>query len=85
MIQITSMGDAARVTFGRDEVADFKSRWPCNGLPDRAIYFEFARNGDLIDTNISRQADGGAQQALCDDAKVLWRAHQHMMVRRKSN
>jgi len=50
-----------------NEVDDFKSRWPCSGLPSRPIEFCFEKkNGDLVD--IKPDIDGSAAVALSEDA-----------------
>ena len=67
------------VTVTRAEVESFKDQWPCNGLPERAIWFQFdKRNGDLVDMRPSnleeRGADGGAVLALSQDAQAFGKA-----------
>lgn len=62
------------VTVSAREVEDFAERWPCSGLPFKAIWFQFdKRNGDLVDMRPSnweeRGADGAAVLALADDAQ----------------
>lgn len=59
--------------FNRGEVAKFKRLWPCSGLPNHQVWFEFAANGDLIDTNISDKSEFGAVAALISDARALLR------------
>ncbi len=62
------------VGFNRGDIAKFKSVWPCSGLPDRQVWFVFdSITADLVDTNISDKADGGAQNALVEDARTLLR------------
>lgn len=57
------------VTVSRDEVSEFKSRWPGSGLPDKSFWFQFdKRNDDLIDFSPT-DADGGDCAALMEDAK----------------
>ena len=49
------------------EVEQFKSKWPCSGIPSKAVSFTFdKRNGDLVDC--SSRADGPAMVALSQDA-----------------
>lgn len=61
-----------------EDVRQFKSQWPCNGMPTRPIWFQFdKRNGDLVDMVPSnweeRGADGGAMVALSQDAQAYGR------------
>jgi hypothetical protein len=66
-------GSLYTVSISRQEVEEFKDRWPCSGLPDRAISFQFdKRNGDLVDIFPYRYAhlfDGPAALALSQDAQ----------------
>jgi hypothetical protein len=57
------------------DVAAFKAKWPCNGMPQAPIWFQFdKRNGDLVDMQPSdwekRGADGLAMLALSQDAQA---------------
>lgn len=57
------------------DVANFKAQWPCNGMPDKPIWFQFdKRNGDLVDMKPSNWeeygADGSAMAALSQDAQT---------------
>jgi hypothetical protein len=55
------------------EVEDFKTRWPCSGLPSRSVRFQFSkRNGDLVDLHPST-LDGSAALALSQDAQAYSR------------
>lgn len=63
------------VQLSRDDVRNFKTQWPCNGMPTAPIWFQFdKRNGDLVDMKPSdwedRGADGSAMVALSEDAKT---------------
>ena len=54
----------------RDEVERFKSTWPCSGLPERALWFQFdKRNGDLVDMGGAGNYDGSDLLALSQDAQ----------------
>jgi hypothetical protein len=69
------------VQLNRDDVANFKAQWPCNGMPTAPIWFQFdKRNGDLVDMKPSnweeRGADGGAMVALSQDAQTYAKAKQ---------
>lgn len=49
----------------------FNSVWPCSELrTSRHYWFEFAENGDLIDTDVPESDDGSAAAALSDDCKA---------------
>lgn len=55
-----------RVTVSAMEVDEFKYRWPCSELPDKAIRFLFDKNGNLLDVNTSVEC--GSVAALAADA-----------------
>jgi hypothetical protein len=68
------------ITIERSAIDQFKSIWPCHNIPDSAdlIVAAFAPNGDLMDYEISDDADkvildnevaGATLSALFDDAK----------------
>ena len=58
-----------KVIVSRGEVQEFNRTWPCSELQNnRAYWFEFDTNGDLIDTDVPEQDDGGAATALSQDA-----------------
>jgi hypothetical protein len=60
-----------RVCVSRDDVADFRSQWPCSGLPDKAMWFEFESNGDLVDVGPmdTSRFDGPDLLALSQNAQ----------------
>ena len=60
------------VSVSQAEVEAFKSNWPCSGLPDRHVTFQFdKRNGDLVDIWPNSDAwNGDAALALSQDAQV---------------
>ena len=59
-----------KVRIAREYVAHFNAQWPCSELrATRAYWFEFADNGDLIDTDVPEQDDGSAAAAMADDAR----------------
>ncbi len=60
------------VSVSAAEVENFKSTWPCSGLPGHAIWFQFdKRNGDLVDIKPdSNNFDGPALLALSNDAQA---------------
>jgi hypothetical protein len=57
-----------RVTFSRAELNRFAERWPCFGHPESSLIVEFS-NGDLVDIDGDERLDGGAVQAILEDAK----------------
>jgi hypothetical protein len=59
-----------KVRFSREEVARFRASWPGCNLRDRSYWFEFAANGDLIDTDVPEQDDGDAALALSYEAHI---------------
>jgi hypothetical protein len=59
-----------KVRFSREEVAKFNASWPCSPLRDRSYWFEFAANGDLIDTDVPEQDEGDAALALSYEAHI---------------
>lgn len=65
------LGSIVRVRVSARDVETFNSEWPCSGIPERAISFDFERkNGDLVDIYPNSESfDGAALSALCDDAK----------------
>jgi len=59
-----------KVRVTREGVLCFNATWPCSELrSERAYWFEFAENGDLIDTDVPEHEDGGAATALADDCR----------------
>lgn len=63
--------DGSRVTVTRKEVEAFKDSWPCSGLPDKAITFEFDKKGNLVGIQPdSSEFDGPALLALSQDAQT---------------
>jgi hypothetical protein len=73
MPKITGTPRAYSVTFCRTEVLEFRDRWPCSGLPDCAITFEFDAAGDLVD--VSTDYDGRDILALSQDASNFAASH----------
>jgi len=66
-------GNKNKVIVSKEEILDFNNHWPCSELrSNRAYWFEFAENGDLIDTDVPPQDDGPAATALSQDAKEFW-------------
>ncbi len=59
-----------KVRFTNEEVADFHKQWPCHGMQtNRSYWFEFAANGDLVDTDVPEHSDGPAALAMSHDAQ----------------
>jgi hypothetical protein len=63
--------DGKRVLFDVSDIGEFRAVWPCSGLPDSPLWFEFDWRGDLVDTNAPEDCDGGAINALVDDARAF--------------
>lgn len=60
-----------KVILSREAIALFNAQWPCSTLRStRAYWFEFAENGDLIDTDCPEHDDGPAASAIADDCKA---------------
>lgn len=67
------------VTVGRDEVRQWKTRWPASGLGAGPYFFEFDEGGDIVDVQgpgVDSWADGPALGALMDDAKAYGECRQ---------
>lgn len=76
-MKVRDNGSLYSVSISRAEVEAFKSQWPCSGLSDRPVTFQFGkRNGDLVDIWPYRYAsrfDGDAAVALSQDAQAYGR------------
>ena len=60
-----------KVRVSPEGVAAFNNRWPCSELrSERAYWFEFDDQGDLIDVDVPEQDDGPAAVAMGDDCKA---------------
>ena len=57
-----------KVRFAVSEVLEFNRQWPCSELRERSYWFEFDPSGNLVDTDVPEQDDGGAALALSQDA-----------------
>jgi len=57
-----------KVRFSREEIDEFNRTWPCSELRNRSYWFEFNKDGDLVDTNVPEHDDGSAALALSQDA-----------------
>lgn len=66
-------GSYYTVQVSKREVEQFKASYPCSGLPDRAIWFQFdKRNGDLVDMpSWASRYDGSGLLALSQDAQAF--------------
>lgn len=63
--------NGSKVLVSREGVAAFNRIWPCSELrASRAYWFEFDADGDLVDTDVPQQDDGGAAAAMSDDCKA---------------
>lgn len=59
-----------KVIFSRVAVALFNAQWPCSTLrSERAYWFEFDAERNLVDTDCPEQDDGPAALALSQDAE----------------
>jgi hypothetical protein len=66
---VKDFGSSVRVCVSENEVYNFKRRFPCSGLPDSRVSFDFdSRNGDLIDM-WPMDMDGQGVLALSQDAR----------------
>lgn len=65
-------GNRRKVIVSREGVASFNRAWPCSELrATRSYWFEFDRNGDLIDSDLPHTDDGAAASAMADDCKAF--------------
>jgi hypothetical protein len=72
MREILMIMSSRKVRVSREGVAVFNRKWPCSELRStRSYWFEFAANGDLVDTDVPEQDDGGAAAAMADDCKAF--------------
>ena len=58
-----------KVRVSRVGVALFNARFPGSSLRDRAYWFQFDEDLNLVDTDVPEQDDGPAAQVMADDAK----------------
>jgi hypothetical protein len=67
---LTTLG-TFKVRVSKEGVAAFNARWPGSTLrPSRAYWFEFDRDGDLVDTDCPEHDDGPAVLAMVADCKT---------------
>lgn len=60
-----------KVRVSSSGVASFNRGWPASTLrSDRAYWFEFDADGDLVDVDVPEQDDGPAATAMADDCKA---------------
>ena len=60
-----------KVIVSREGVWSFNRGWPCSELSgDRAYWFEFDEDGDLIDTDVPEHSDGRAALVMSEDCKA---------------
>lgn len=69
-------GNKRKVIFSRGEVDAFNRSWPCSELRSRSYWFEFAANGDLVDTDVPEHDDGSAALALSSYAQAFLNGNQ---------
>lgn len=74
-------GSLFTVQCSRADVEAFKRSYPCSGLPNVPIAFQFdKRNGDIVDIVYRRDSagfDGPGLLALSQDAQAYGQAKQH--------
>ncbi len=72
-MKLKRLGSHVNVRVSAREVEAFKRTWPCSGLPDCSITFQFdGRNQDLVDIwPDSSGFDGPALLALSQDAQAF--------------
>lgn len=66
--KVYDKGSFIGITVPANSVREWKSNWPVSGIPSRAIYFEFHKNGDIVD--MQPKVEGEAIVALSKDAFV---------------
>jgi hypothetical protein len=61
-----------KVIVSEDGVRAFMRQWPCSGLAGTELWFEFDRDGNLVDAGPDTESqDGPALVALSQDAQKL--------------
>lgn len=58
-----------KVRFNTTEVNLFRAGWPCCKLRERAYWFEFDADHNLIDTDVPEHDDGPEATALAAQAE----------------
>lgn len=66
-MQFKNHGTCFNVSVSKREIEIFRQSWPCSGLPLRAFWFQFKRNGDLVNMRPSDH-HSDALSALIKDA-----------------
>jgi hypothetical protein len=67
---LTTLGPL-KVRVSKEGVTAFNARWPGSSLrSSRAYWFEFDKDGNLVDTDCPEHDDGPAAQAMAEDCKV---------------
>lgn len=74
--------NSRKVIFSRDEVNAFRAQWPCCKLRDRSYWFEFDKEGNLVDCDVPEQDDGTDAGALCEEARDFLTERGRFMVGR---
>lgn len=61
---------ARKIRVTRAGVRSFNAAWSCSKLqPERSYWFEFDRDGDLIDTDVPEHENGPEASAMADDCR----------------
>jgi hypothetical protein len=67
-------GNKMKVICSRDDVAEFNAKWPGSKLrSNRAYWFEFDGDYNLVDTDAPNEDDGPELLALSQDAEQFLR------------
>ena len=66
-----------KVLISRDGVALFNKQWPGSKLRNRAYWFDFDNDGNLVDCDVPEQDDGLEAASLAQDA-LNWLFHDEM-------
>jgi hypothetical protein len=60
-----------KVHVSPESVRLFNARWPCSKLQgNRAYWFDFDNDGNLIDCDVPEHSDGPESVAMADDCKA---------------
>lgn len=74
-MSVLSLVGPRKVRVSKEGVASFNRGWPCSELQEnRAYWFDFDQEGDLVDHDIPNEQDGGAASAMADDCRA-WLFH----------
>lgn len=61
-------GNHRKIIVSKKEVLTFMRMFPCSGLSgNRSYWFEFDKDGNLVDTDVPEHDDGDGARVLADD------------------